>query len=460
MSKITRWVSSLALLLFLAVTGTGCTAKLKAAYHEKRADRYYAASEFDQAEIEYKNVLRNAPKNATAWSHLGLIYFDEGRLREAAQLLSRATQLDTNNLQVRLNLGTIYLGAGKLKDARDEANFVLSQDPQNAQAPILLAGASVSTNEINETRLRLQTMSQAAKTAPLEVALGTLSFRQRDLNNAEACFQEAVRLDPKFSDAYSALGNIYVAQKDVKQADQAFKTAMDLPPSKPDKTVLYAQFKILTGDPDAGKNLLQDQVKKTPYYLPAWIALAQLAAAGKDYSGGVILLGNVLSRDPRNPEALLLKGRLELEQGAMAQAIKDFEAVVRNFPSMPVAYYQLAQAQAAANDFDKANGNVNQALKLNPGYADAIVLLAEIQIYHENFEPAIVSLKSLIRRQPQFVSARLLLAKAYRSQGHLDNAVQIYRELEKDFPYKSTDSAAARNHLARAKEKRRSPRGI
>jgi tetratricopeptide (TPR) repeat protein len=434
MSKFTRWIQSLVLLLFLVLAGTGCTAKLKAAYHEKRADRYYAAGEFDQAEIEYKNVLRNAPQNAMAWSHLGLIYFEEGRLREAGQLLSRAAQLDTNNLQVRLKLGTIYLGTGKFKEARDEASFVLGKDSRNAEAPILLAGAADSTNEINETRLRLQTMSQTVKTAPLEIALGTLSFRQHDFKNAEACVQEAVRLDPKSSDAYSALGNVYVAQKDVKQADQAFKTAMDLPPTKPDKTVFYAQFKILTGDSDTGKSLLQDLVKKTPYYLPAWIALAELAAAGKDYAGGAILLDNVLNRDPRNPEALLLKGRLEMDQGEMVQAIKDFEAMVRNFPSMPVAYYQLARAQADINDFDKATGNVNQALKLNPDYADAIVLLAEIQMYHGNIEPAIVSLNSLIRRQPQFVSARFLLAKAYRSQGHLDNTVQIYRELEKALP--------------------------
>jgi Tfp pilus assembly protein PilF len=216
MPNLTRWVSLLILLLLPAIVGTGCTAKLKASYHQKRADQYYATGEFDQAEIEYKNVLRNAPQNARAWSRLGFIYFDEGRLEEAAQILHRARQLATNDLQVRLKLGIIYLNAGKLNEAMDEAGFVLNKDPQDAQAPILLAEAATSTNEINETRLRLQTMSQTGKTAPLEVAMGTLFLRQHDLKPAEACFQEAVRLDPKFRDAYSALGNLYVAQKSVK----------------------------------------------------------------------------------------------------------------------------------------------------------------------------------------------------------------------------------------------------
>src|ERR1035438_2220694 len=110
MSKLTRWVPSLALLLLLAIADTGCTAKMKAAYHQQRADRYYDAGQFDQAEIEYKNVLRNAPQNAQAWSRLGVIYFDQGRLGEAGQILGRAQQLATNNLEVRLKLGTIFVG--------------------------------------------------------------------------------------------------------------------------------------------------------------------------------------------------------------------------------------------------------------------------------------------------------------------------------------------------------------
>jgi tetratricopeptide (TPR) repeat protein len=438
MSKLTRWVPALALLLLLAIVDTGCTAKMKAVYHQQRADRYYDAGQFDQAEIEYKNVLRNDQQNARAWSRLGLIYFDEGRAGDAAPILNRASQLDTNNLQLRLDLGTLYLGVGKIKEAREMASFVLGKDPRNDQAPILLAGGAISTNDINEIRLRLQKMASTGDTAPLEVALGTLSFRQRDLKTAETCFQTAAKLDPKFSDAYSALGNVYLAQKDVKKAEQAFKTAMELPPLRPEKTFLYANFKILTGDPDMGKSLLQALVKKTPYYLPAWIALAELAAAEKDYAGGVTLLGNVLSRDSHNPEAMLLKGRLELEQGELAKAIKDFESMTRNFPQRPVAYYELAKAQTVGNVFDKATANLNQALKLNPNYADATLLLAEIQVRHDgNYEPAIASLQQLIRQQPQSISAYDLLAMVYRSQGRLDNAVQIYRELEKAFPTNS-----------------------
>jgi Tfp pilus assembly protein PilF len=433
MRKFAYLVPTLTVLMLVAIAGAGCTAKLKESYHLKRADRYFNSGQYDQAEIEYKNVLRNAPQNAQAWSRLGVIYFDQGRLLEAAQILGRAQQLATNNLEVRLKLGAIYLGAGKLKEARDEASFVLDKNPKDAQAPILLAEAA-ATNQIAETRLRLQKMSQTGETAPLEVALGALSFRQGDLKTAEADLKRAVKLDPKFSDAYAALGNWYVAQNDVKQADQAFKTAADLAPPRSGKTLQYAQFKILTGDSAAGKQLLEDIVKKTPDYLPAWIGLAQLAAAEKKYADGTTLLGNVLSRDPQNFGGLLLQGRLELQQGQTDQAIAGFERMAKMFPQVPAVYYQLALARLANNETDKAVGNLNQAVNLNPKFGDAILLLAEIQIRNGNVAPAIISLEQLTQQQPQIVSARLLLADAYRAQGRPDSAVQIYRELEKAYP--------------------------
>src|ERR1022692_5143648 len=110
--KLTHLIPALTVVMVGAIAGTGCTAKLKESYHLRRANSYFDSGQYDQAAIEYKNVLRNNQQNAQAWSRLGVIYFDQGRLGEAAQILVRAQQLATNNLDVRLKLGDIYLGAG------------------------------------------------------------------------------------------------------------------------------------------------------------------------------------------------------------------------------------------------------------------------------------------------------------------------------------------------------------
>ncbi len=201
MNKSFQRVLSLAGVTLLLMAGTGCTAKMKASYHLKRAERYYDAGKSAQAEIEYKNVLRNAPQNAEAWTRLGLIYIDQGRPLEAASILVRANQLDTNNLDVRLKLGFIYLGIGKFKEARAQADFVLEHKPQDDQAPILLAETAGNTNELAAIRKRIEAMRQQGDSAPLEVAWGILATRQKDLKTAEASFNRATALNPKFGEA-------------------------------------------------------------------------------------------------------------------------------------------------------------------------------------------------------------------------------------------------------------------
>ena len=433
MRKLTPLVPVLILFTLLGLAGAGCTAKVKASYHLKRADRYYDAGQVEPAEIEYKNVLRNNPQNVRAWSRLGYIYFDQGRLGEAAQLLSRAGQLSPTNLEVRVILGKICLQTGELKDAWAEAGFILDKNPRDADAPILLAEAA-ATNQIAEARLRLQKLSPPGGTAPLQTALGVLSFRQGDLKTAAADFSRAVTLDPKFAEAYTSLGNLHFAQNDLKPADQAFKSAADLAPPRSGKRLQYAEFKILTGDSAAGKQLLTDLVKQTPDYLPGWMALAQLAAAEKNYPEGLALLGNVLSRDPQNLEGLLLKGRLDMESGATDQAINDFTGMTRMFPKMPVVFYQLALARLANNETDAAIGNLNQALNLNPKYVEAIQKLAEIEIRNGKVTTAIEALQALTWQLPRLKSAQLLLAEAYRAQGNPNAALRIYHALETDSP--------------------------
>jgi tetratricopeptide (TPR) repeat protein len=419
----------------LAFSGVGCTAKMKTSYHLHRARHYYDAGQWANAEIEYKNVLRNAPQNAEAWGRLGFIYFDEGRLPEAASLLYKAEQLDGGNLAVRWKLGAVYAAAGNLQAARDEASFVLDRNPADEQAPILLASTAGTTNDIAAIRSRLQMMREKSDSAPVEVACGLLALRERDFKTAETSFSRARMLNPKFSETYTAWGSLYAAQKDWKRADAAFQEAAALAPPSSGNAVRYAQFKILRGEDQAGEQVLREMVKKSPDYLPAWLTLAEIAASRNDYTNSLALLDNVLSRDPQNFDGLALQGHLELLAGRTRQAITGLERMAKMFPQVPSVHYHLAQACLADNATNEANASLTQALKLNPNYTDAIQLLAEIQIRNGNAGLAVISLTRLVKQQPQLVPAWLLLAEAYGAQGALDSALQVYKQLEKAYPH-------------------------
>lgn len=434
MKKMMRYALVLAGVALLAVVNTGCTAKMKKSYHESRADKYYAAKQYDRAEVEYMNVLRLDNSNAKAYTRLGQIFFDQGRFQTAAPFLLRASMMATNDLEVRMKLGLIYAAAGKLTESRDSANYVLDHDPKSVDAPLLLVQSIRTPAEIAPVKTRLQGLAKAGDQAPLEVALGLLAFREGDTKAAEADFKRALTLDPKSADAYESLGALQASQNDLKNAEANFKSAADLAPARSTKRMNYARFKLQTGDVEGGRKILDDVVKEAPDYIPALMGLAEIALATKKFDESRANLTQVMTRDPDNFDGMMLDSRLTFAQGDLPGTVTTLERMAKIFKESPRVHFQLAAAYIASGDDTKAAASLNQALDIDPGFTEAVLMLSEIQIKNQNFDPAILALSKVVQKYPQLINAQMMLADAYRQRGRVADALAIYTALEKKAP--------------------------
>jgi tetratricopeptide (TPR) repeat protein len=463
MQKNVRNLLMLALAVLLLVGGAGCSAKAKKAYHLSRANRFYDASQFDRAEVEYLNVLRYDSTNALAFGRLGLIYYEQGRMQRAAYFLGKGSQLATNDLNLRLKLGFIYTSAGQLKPAQDEAIFILGKNPQDDDAPLLLAETVGQPKDVAPVRQRLQALARTGDRAAIEVALGNLALRERDLATAGAAFKKAQALDPKSSAVNAGLGAYSWALGDVKQAETYFKAAADAAPIRSPRRMQYARFKIQTGDLPGARQTLEEILKQVPDYVPATLVLAEIAAAEKKYDESAGWLDKVQALDPDDFDAMLFQGQLDLTRGDADKAVTDMERMARVYPQVPRVHFQLGAAYRAANDPVKASASLHRALELSPNFVEATLMLAEIQISSGNASPALIALEQLRQQQPQLLQAQLLLADAYRLQGRINDALAIYDSLEKMLPkneqvpllrgaalLQQNDKAAARQAFERA----------
>ena len=434
MKKFLHLILLAAVLAALALGGTGCTKKMKKAYHESRADKMFDAGNFDGAEIEYLRVLRDDHENAKAFSRLGGIYFDQGRYQMAAPFLERATSLATNDLDLRVKLCKIYAAAGQLKAARETAGFILDRDPQSAAGPLLLAQAVTTTKEIAAARARLEKLALAGDRAPYQVALGTLAFHEGDAKSAEAAFRRALKLDAKSADALESLGALQALQQDMKSAGENFKAAADLSPMRSSRRMVYARFKLQAGEPAAARQLLDDVVKAAPDYIPALMGLGEMALEAKKLDECRATLDKVLARDPDNFDGGMLNARLKYAQADLPGCVAVLERMSKIYLQSTAVHFQLGAAYVAVGDEPKAMLSLNRALELDAGFPQAVLLLAEIQVKNRNPDPAIVSLGKLVQSQPQLLPAHLLLADAYRLRGQVRDALAVYAALEKISP--------------------------
>src|SRR6058998_3694168 len=121
MSRASRGWIIVFLVLLVAMAGCSRSPEAKKARHLDRGDRYFAREQYQEAVIEYANVLRIDRTNTRAIQQIALSHYQLGELGRAYPYFLKLQELDPENADVHLKLGTIYLLARKREEARQEA---------------------------------------------------------------------------------------------------------------------------------------------------------------------------------------------------------------------------------------------------------------------------------------------------------------------------------------------------
>jgi tetratricopeptide (TPR) repeat protein len=434
-------------LSFLAIASPGC-AKQEDTKDTRlsRANDYFAADQYDKAEKEFREVLRLAPNDPVALRQLGILYHDQGQLLQAYPLLKQAAERLPDEQEVQLKLGLTLLVLRQFAEARDAALQVLDKEPGQDQALLLLADTAVApVSNIDETRSLIESLRAKDRDRPgYHLALGTLDLRQKEETRAEGEFKSALQLDPKSGVAHAALGLLYWSRNDLKAAEQEFKTAADLAPLRSPMRLRYADFLLRTGSTDAGKTVLEEVNRKIPDYLPPRVYLMRMACAKQQDEDCTTRAQNILAQDSTNYDALLQDGILNLAKGETAKAIREFGQLATIYTQNPqvryqlaLAYLQFARTASPVNSrsaVDSADSNLTTAVKLDPQFEQAVVLLAGLKIQKGSPVAAEELLVPLIKDRPQVAQAHYLLATAYLAQQKRDQVLAAYRTMTDLFP--------------------------
>jgi tetratricopeptide (TPR) repeat protein len=103
-----------ALAIFVAgIILLGCSAESKKSRFLDRADRYFNSGDYEKAKIEYLNVLRADPRNATAIQRLGTIWYEQGAPLRAASFLLTTRDLLPDDIDSRAKLALVFMSAGQ-----------------------------------------------------------------------------------------------------------------------------------------------------------------------------------------------------------------------------------------------------------------------------------------------------------------------------------------------------------
>ena len=414
-------------LTLAAAAIVACSKEAKKTRFLAEADNYFKAGDYDKAKVSYLNVVRLDPQSALAFERIGAMWLEDGAPLRAAPFLAKAAELAPKNDQNRIRLARCYLAIGRFGDASKEAFKLLKETPDNGDAIIALTEAARNKEDIQAAWEQLERYPQKDNVS-FHLASANLLLNSGNLPAAGDSLRLALTANPNSSAAHMAMGDLYLLKKDQKQAGEEFKKAAELAPVRSMERLKYAAFMSAAGDTAETRRISTEMTRQAPDYLPGWTLLAELAFKDAKYDEALSLLENVFSRDPEYIDGHRLESEVLLAKGDTKKATEVLERLDQTYPDTPLIKYELARAYVKNSNMNQAKVVLDQAIAINPNYADAVLLLADINLRSGHGEAVIEPMTRLLKRNPELRPAALLLAAAYGSLDRFDDAAVITGE--------------------------------
>ncbi|HUL45529.1 MAG TPA: sulfotransferase [Steroidobacteraceae bacterium] len=222
--------------------------------------------------------------------------------------------MSANKARKRRAVAARLYGAGQYRDALKAASAGLRLHPGDAGLWNVGAAAAFALGLVEDAeRFWKAAIANEPDFAEAYYNLGVLSSERRNFETAVALYTRAVTLAPRYVAALNNLGNALKELDRLSEAEAALRRAVTLEPTRA----------------EACNNLAQVLLKLERFdEARPW-------------------LDRALSLNPQLAEALLTRGRLHLEAGEQAPAIKCFEAAIAVRPDYGAAYESRAAASRA-----------------------------------------------------------------------------------------------------------------
>ena len=297
----------------------------------------------------------------------------EGILSESSHwnFASAANPMDQETMENLMALG--YLA--KARDRED----VKGMDPKDG---------IVIYNKLEEARHR----AQAGRWADSEVLLreilaelpGHVSARntlaltllkQGRIAEAREEYVKSLSYDPEQNRNYAMLGNLALAEKDLDGAEKYLREAVRITPKFVEAWTYLALIEILRGREEAGRDLLTRAAAMDPNHPNVFRRISNYLYQEHNYAQALPYFQQSLERTPNDYNSLITGGNCALRLGRAEQAMTWYEnaAVVRPEAWLPL--YNQACVKAASRDWPGTLALLNAALE--KGFDDENLLTSD-----------------------------------------------------------------------------------
>jgi putative PEP-CTERM system TPR-repeat lipoprotein len=338
------------------------------------------------------DLLVSYPNNPEVLLLAGDLNRRMGLYKRAVELFEQAGEIQKTNVNVWFGLVRVYIQNKEFTKAKVEIEKVLKSHPEHQVGNYLLAVIAFEQGEYNRAKSAIDIVLKGEKrNYEAFHLLSVIQFQQQKYSDAEKSIKKYLEKNPEDAKALKTLGAIYLKQK---QGGLAIKTLLPLQ-------------------------------KLNNAYIDSMIASAYLLTGNEEKSNEYI--DRALKRAPDNETIKRHIQRTKLLTGA----VLDIEFTDNDFNDFITVGHINILNFIRKKDYQTALDLCNGYLAKEPENPVIHYLIGFIYMSQGLLEDAKKAFQISLSKSPEFIQAKLSLARVFLMEKNSRKAEQEYREVLK-----------------------------
>ncbi len=386
------------------------------------------------AEAHLNKVVKATPDNLYAARLMAATQLRLGRPDDAERTLAPALKAASQDPGVLVIAGEIALAKKDFAKASSYFEQAAKRSPDSAAIRTELGIARLAEGD-SRAMADLQAaagMEGDSSRADTFIILSQLRDKQFDAALASIAAMEKKQPDNPL--VWNYRGAAYIGKEDRARARESFGRALKLNPAFFPAAANLAQLDLQDKQPAAARQRFEGILKADPKHLNAMLALADLALREKDEKAFVSWLTKAASTHPQALQPRVALARYQLSKGDKNQALATAREAVNAQPDNPVALELLGNTQLALGDTTNALGSYRKLAEKQPGQAAPLAKVARAQVAAKDFTGARKTLQDALRIQPDFLEAQLMLGSVEIQDARYDEASKLAKQVQQKHP--------------------------
>ena len=363
----------------------------------------------------------------------------EGRIAQSMQDFARAeaalieaTKIPPRRIDVHRDLALALVSQGKAKAALKELNPLLLRAPDDPQSLLMRAQAHLQLGDeaAGKDDLRL-VVGKYPNYLPARFMLARVLLREGLVGQAEDLVRTVVERSPGHLEARMLLAEILVGSGKAEEAVGLVDGDYEYDESDPEVLEFIGTVYGRAGRVEQSRDYLRRAAAAMSDNETVKVKLALAEIAAGDFDVAMEYL-EALGPDAESGEALKLL--VTLQRDELDETIALADKLLAKDPNQAWVNFMLGNAQLKKSEVDAAEAAYRRAVELDPKFSAAMLSLASIAEYKEQFGKAAEWLEKANAVDPDNAKILVPLSVARARSGDAESAVASLNILSNRFP--------------------------